>query len=85
MEGTHPNEMLDIPEEFRSWSDYKGSAGHLINHGREGNVDYIDCWHPRFGRVLCVESLKDIPEDTELLVQVIFLLTLKKKDIVTLF
>ena len=77
--------MLDIPEEFRSWSDYKGSAGHLINHGREGNVDYIDCWHPRFGRVLCVESLKDIPEDTELLVQVIFLLTLKKKDVVTLF
>ena len=47
-EGAHHNEMLDIPEEFRSWSSYQASAGHLINHGAEGNVEYVDCWHPRY-------------------------------------
>jgi len=69
VEGTHPNEMLDIPEEYQSWQDYHGSAGHLINHGQEGNVDYTDCWHPRFGRILCVQTLRDLETGTELLVK----------------
>ena len=41
------DEMLDIPEEFQSWSYYQASAGHLINHDPRGNVEYIDCHHPR--------------------------------------
>ena len=48
VEGGHPNEMLDIPADFRSWSSYRATAGHLINHGEDGNVDYTDCWHPRW-------------------------------------
>ena len=60
VEGTHHNEMLDIPEEYQSWQKYQGSAGHLINHGQEGNVDYTECWHPRFGRILCVQTLTDL-------------------------
>ena len=70
VEGTHRNEMLDIPEEFQSWQAYQGSAGHLINHGQEGSIDYTECWHPRFGRILCVQALADIPANTELLVKV---------------
>eukprot|EP00090_Calanus_glacialis_P042494 TRINITY_DN7535_c0_g1_i5.p1 TRINITY_DN7535_c0_g1~~TRINITY_DN7535_c0_g1_i5.p1 ORF type:complete len:456 (-),score=87.55 TRINITY_DN7535_c0_g1_i5:164-1531(-) len=69
VEGTHRNEMLDIPEEYQSWQKYQGSAGHLINHGQEGNVDYTECWHPRFGRILCVQTLTDLAPETELLVK----------------
>jgi len=69
VEGTHRNEMLDIPEEYQSWQKYQSSAGHLINHGQEGNADYTECWHPRFGRILCVQALADLPADTELLVK----------------
>ena len=72
VEGTHRNEMLDIPEEYQSWQKYHGSAGHLINHGQEENVDYTECWHPRFGRILCVQTLKNLTPDTELLVKVRF-------------
>ena len=70
VEGTHRNEMLDIPEEYQSWQNYQGSAVHLINHGQEGNVDYTECWHPRFGRILCVQTLTDLAPETELLVKV---------------
>jgi hypothetical protein len=47
VEGSHPNELLDIPDWARAWHQYSASAGHLINHAEEGNVDYTDCWHPR--------------------------------------
>ena len=81
-EGAHPNEMLDIPEGFRAWTSYQASSGHLINHGAEGNVEYVDCWHPRyptttsntslgprFGRILCVKATTDMAPATELLVK----------------
>ena len=68
VEGVVENEMLDVLPEFTSWSAYQASAGHLINHGKDGNVDYTQCYHPRFGNILCVVSVKDIKKDQELLV-----------------
>lgn len=68
-EGGHSNEMLDIPEQFQAWSAYRASTGHLINHGKAGNVEYRECRHPRFGRILCVATMRDIPAQTEVLVQ----------------
>lgn len=69
VEGGLPNEMLDIPKEFTSWRNYQASTGHLINHDDDGNVDYKDCWHPRFGRILCVETVRDLDEGEELFVK----------------
>jgi len=69
VEGSHENEMLDIPPEFRSWDNYKASTGHLVNHGELDNVDYVDCLHPRFGNILCVMTTRDIESGTELLVK----------------
>ena len=68
VEGVEENEMLDVLPEFTSWSQYQASAGHLINHGKDGNVDYTQCFHPRFGNVLCVVTIKDIKKGQELLV-----------------
>jgi len=59
--------FLDIPSEFASWSAYQASAGHKVNHGsKNANVGYTDCVHPIFGKILCLYSMKDIPEGTEL-------------------
>ena len=52
VEGTWEGEMLDIPEEFQTWSNYQASTGHLINHSADSNVDYMECRHPRQGWIL---------------------------------
>ena len=70
VEGTWEGEMLDIPEEFTSWSSYRASAGHLINHSRESNVDYMECRHPRFGHILCVVTTRKVGAGKELFVKV---------------
>ena len=70
VEGTWEGEMLDIPEEFTSWSSYRASAGHLINHSTESNVDYTECRHPRFGHILCVVTTRKIGAGKELFVKV---------------
>ena len=70
VEGTWEGEMLDIPEEFTSWSSYRASAGHLINHSTDSNVDYMECRHPRFGHILCVVTTSKIGAGKELFVKV---------------
>jgi len=80
-EGGYTNEMLDIPTQFQSWSQYQASTGHLINHGKVGNVEYRDCTHPRFGHILCVATIQDIPAHTELLVE--YSLTVDKHRVKT--
>jgi len=59
--------FLDIPPESASWSAYQASAGHKVNHGsKNANVAYTECVHPIFGKILCLYSLKDMVEGTEL-------------------
>ena len=70
VEGTWEGEMLDIPEEFTAWSNYQASAGHLINHSTDSNVDYTECRHPRFGHILCVVTTRKIGAGNELFVKV---------------
>jgi len=60
-------EFLDIPPEYAPWSAYQASAGHKVNHGsKNANAGYTECVHPIFGKILCLYSLKDMPEGTEL-------------------
>ena len=70
VERTWEGEMLDIPEEFTAWSSYRASAGHLINHSTDSNVDYTECRHPRFGHILCVVTTRKIGAGKELFVKV---------------
>ena len=70
VEGVQEEEMLDIIPEYRSWSQYHASTGHLINHDSSGNVDYSECQHPRFGSVLCVVTKQDLKRGDELFVTV---------------
>jgi len=69
VEGVYPGEMLDIPLEFQSWSNYQASSAHLINHNKEANTEYTDCYHPRFGHILCARTMRDISSSEELFVK----------------
>ncbi len=47
------DDFLDVPKESANWNVYAASSGHKINHAKDGNGDYSECQHPRFGRILC--------------------------------
>ena len=55
--GEH-DDYLDVPPQFWSWSGYQASTGHKINHSKKPNGGYTECVHPRFGRILCLVTLK---------------------------
>ena len=50
--------FLDIPVKFSEWTKYQASAGHKVNHGKDPNAAYTECQHPRFGKILCLYTLK---------------------------
>ena len=50
--------FLDIPEEFSDWKKYQATAGHKVNHAKSPNAAYTECQHPRFGKILCLYTLK---------------------------
>ena len=50
--------FLDIPAKFTDWSKYQASTGHKVNHGKDPNSAYTECQHPRFGKILCLYTLK---------------------------
>lgn len=53
------NDMfLDIPEKFSDWKKYQASSGHKVNHSKNPNAAYTECQHPRFGKILCLYTLK---------------------------
>ena len=50
--------FLDIPEKFSDWKKYQASSGHKVNHSKSPNAAYTECKHPRFGKILCLYTLK---------------------------
>ena len=67
---SHGNDMfLDIPAKFASWKKYQASAGHKVNHAKKPNANYAECFHPIFGKILCLYVLQDLPANTELFTQ----------------
>ena len=50
--------FLDVPEEFSDWKKYQATAGHKVNHAKSPNSAYTECQHPRFGKILCLYTLK---------------------------
>jgi len=61
--------FIDIPAKYASWQRYQASAGHKVNHSKTPNVAYTECVHPIFGKILCLYTLKDLPEGSEVLTQ----------------
>ena len=57
---------LDIPKSFESKDIYKASLGHKINHHFQPNVNITPIFHPRFGDILGIISIKPITKNEEL-------------------
>jgi hypothetical protein len=60
-------QILDIPPDCRDVSRYRATLAHKINHSFFPNARFSDFAHPRFGRILCVVTLKPVKEGDELL------------------
>eukprot|EP00762_Andalucia_godoyi_P002265 ANDGO_07544.mRNA.1 Histone-lysine N-methyltransferase SETD7 len=74
------DEDLDVPVPFDSTSYYRASLGHKANHAPKKsmmNAKYGRVWHPRFGHIRCVQAIKDIAKDEEILVDYMY----RDKDI----
>ncbi|GAM18508.1 hypothetical protein SAMD00019534_016830 [Acytostelium subglobosum LB1] len=59
---------IDIPPEWSTSDKYCASLGHKANHDLNNNTVYRSCYHPRFGDIKCVRSIRAIAKDEEILV-----------------
>lgn len=60
--------VIDVPPPFDSLKHYKASLGHKANHSMVNNAEYSRCWHPRFGEIKCIRTVRDIAKDEEITV-----------------
>ena len=63
------DDYLDVPKEMTDWDNYRASAGHKVNHDKLANSGYTECEHPRFGRILCLRTLRALEAGQELFTQ----------------
>lgn len=59
-----PDLKLDIPEDQRD--SYCATMGHKICHSFNPNAKYDFAFHPRFGRIRCAVSLRNIESGEEI-------------------
>ncbi|EGG13759.1 histone-lysine N-methyltransferase [Cavenderia fasciculata] len=59
---------IDIPPSHSLTTQYCASLGHKANHSFQHNTVYKTCYHPRFGDIKCVTSIKPIAKGEEILV-----------------
>jgi len=60
--------VIDVPPKFSTTKTYCASLGHKANHSVENNAVYDICWHPRFGKIKCIRTIRDVQEDEEVTV-----------------
>ena len=60
--------FLDLPPAMASLSVYSASLGHKVNHSFIPNSVFGTMYHPRWGRVRTVETMGEVEEGQELLV-----------------
>ena len=60
--------FIDIPPPMASLSIYCASLGHKVNHSFIPNSRFGVMYHPRWGRVRTVETMEEVEEGQELLV-----------------
>eukprot|EP01132_Coremiostelium_polycephalum_P011387 gene11387-13945_t len=60
--------VIDVPPEYNDTLKYCSSLGHKANHHYDNNAVYSTCYHPRFGDIKCIKSIKPIKKDEEILV-----------------
>ena len=60
--------FIDLPPEKADLKVYCGSLGHKVNHSFLPNCMFGTMYHPRWGRVRTVETIKEVKMGQELLV-----------------
>ena len=60
--------FLDLPPAMADLNVYSGSKGHKVNHSFIPNSKFGTIYHPRWGRVRTVETMEEVKEGQELLV-----------------
>jgi len=62
---------IDVPSPFDQLKRYNASLGHKCNHTfdkDEQNARYSHFFHPRFGHIKCIETIKTVKENDEIFV-----------------
>lgn len=59
---------LDIPTDMTSIKEYNATLGHKICHSFTPNTELETFYHPRFGIIKCLISVKEIEEGEEIFV-----------------
>ena len=60
------NCVLDMPNECSTLDNYTASLGHKANHSFNPNCSYDFFYHPRFGEIKCIKTLRTIEHSEEL-------------------
>ncbi len=64
---------LDIPKPLHTLDKYCASLGHKANHSKKNqNCTYAAAFHPRFGHIMSVKTIKFVPKGSELFVDYMF-------------
>ena len=63
---------IDVPPPLTPTSAYCASLGHKANHSRANNAEYTCAFHPRFGDIKCVRTLRHVAAGEEILVDYTF-------------
>lgn len=59
---------LSIPAGMTSLKEYAGSLGHKVCHSFTPNTEFDTFYHPRFGNVRCLASIRNISKGEEITV-----------------
>ena len=59
---------IDVPPDCIDRKNYWASLGHKANHSFEPNAKYMHLYHPKFGDIMSVISIKNIAKDEEIVV-----------------
>lgn len=60
---------IDIPPEWNETSVYCATLGHKANHHPNNNAMYDTFYnHPRFGKIKCIRTIRDVKKDEEIFV-----------------
>lgn len=60
--------ILDIPPESVNIKRYCASLAHKCNHSFQPNAKFVSFYHPRFGSIPAIQTIKEITKDTEIFV-----------------
>ena len=66
---TSATTCIDVPRPYDTLSNYCATMGHKANHAfSERNACYDSCFHPRFGAIKCIRTLRAVTAGEELTV-----------------